>query len=225
MEETTTLYMQDYLKILKKRAIPIIIITLLTTIIASLISIYIISPVYMAETSILVGTGANQENNRLVYEDILTYQELMKTFGEIAKSTLVSTKSAELMDNAITSDIIQKSISIGPQMDTQILVISARNRDPEKARIISETVTNCFITEVSKIFPEGNFIVIDKAQTPIDPARPTKIINTLLGFLFGFSLSIVFVFLMEHLDKTIKGKDDLQRCFEYPILGIIPIEK
>lgn len=225
MEETTILNMQDYLKILKKRAIPIIIITLLTTIIAYLISIYMISPVYMAKTSIVVGTGVNQENNRLVYEDILTYQKLMKTFGEIAKSALVSTKSAELMDNDITSDIIQKSISINSQIDTQILVISAQNRDPEKARIISDTVTTCFITEVSKIFPAGSFIVIDKAQTPKNPVRPNKILNTLLGFIFGFSMSVAFVFLMEHSDKTIKGKDDLQRYFEFPVLGIIPIEK
>ncbi len=225
MEETTILNTQDYMKILKKGAIPIIIITLTTTILAYLLSIYIISPVYMAKTSIVVGTGINQENNRLEYEDILTYQKLMKTFGEIAKSALVSTKSAELIERGISSDIIQKSVTIDPQIDTQILVISAENRDPEKARIISATVTNCFITEATKIFPTGNFVVIDEAQTPIDPVRPKKLLNTLLGFLIGLSLSIAFVFIMEHFDKKVKDKDDLQKCLGFPILGIIPVEK
>jgi non-specific protein-tyrosine kinase len=62
------------------------------------------------------------------------------------------------------------------------------------------------------------------AVVPIKPSRPTPVRNALLAVPIGLAFGVGLVFLFEHLDDSIRSKDDLQRITgpDLPILGLIP---
>jgi non-specific protein-tyrosine kinase len=62
------------------------------------------------------------------------------------------------------------------------------------------------------------------AEVPTEPSRPTPVRNALLALPIGLAFGIALVFLFEHLDDSIKSKDDLQAATgpDLPILGLIP---
>lgn len=62
------------------------------------------------------------------------------------------------------------------------------------------------------------------AVVPTKPSRPTPVRNALLAVPIGLAFGVGLVFLFEHLDDSIRSKDDLQRITgpDLPILGLIP---
>ena len=49
--------------------------------------------------------------------------------------------------------------------------------------------------------------VVDPASPPASPASPRVLLNTLLAALVGLLLALGFVFVLEHLDDTVKSAD------------------
>jgi len=57
---------------------------------------------------------------------------------------------------------------------------------------------------------------------PEDPRRPVVWLNLLLACIAGVVLSLVYAFLADHFDHTIKGIDDAERYLGTPVLGSVP---
>ncbi len=65
--------------------------------------------------------------------------------------------------------------------------------------------------------------VLAPAAAPTDPARPRPGRNGLMGLGVGLTLGIALAFAFEHLDDSIKSKEDLERlAHDLPVLGLIP---
>lgn len=61
------------------------------------------------------------------------------------------------------------------------------------------------------------------AEVPRTPVSPRPVRNVLLGFTLGLILGIAAALLLEHLDDSIKSKDDLEVATNgLPVLGMIP---
>jgi succinoglycan biosynthesis transport protein ExoP len=69
---------------------------------------------------------------------------------------------------------------------------------------------------------ESNVVVVDKALVPGAPYRPSLRRNLMFGLALGLGLGLGVVFLMEHLDRTIKSREDVERVLGLPLLGIVP---
>jgi len=68
----------------------------------------------------------------------------------------------------------------------------------------------------------NNLFVIDRALDPQRPVRPRKVLNLALGAALGLLLGVGLAFLLEHLDDTVKGKEDVEALLGYPVLGFLP---
>ncbi len=68
----------------------------------------------------------------------------------------------------------------------------------------------------------SNIYVIDKAETPIIPATPKKKLILALAALLGLMGGLGLVLLLEHLDDTIKTREDAERYLSLPSLGLVP---
>ena len=68
----------------------------------------------------------------------------------------------------------------------------------------------------------ANARIVDPAVPAIYPAKPKKKIIVLVAAFIGLFLGMVWAFLLEHLDRTIKGAGDMEDRLELPVLGILP---
>ena len=68
----------------------------------------------------------------------------------------------------------------------------------------------------------SNISIIDKAEIPKSPASPKKRRNLILALIVGIFGGVGLCFLLESLDNTVKGPEDVEKLSGLPSLGVIP---
>ncbi|HEY8890090.1 MAG TPA: Wzz/FepE/Etk N-terminal domain-containing protein [Clostridium sp.] len=224
MNEEIEVSFEDYLTIIKERIWLIVSITLAAVIIAGILSFFVIKPTYQASTSIIVGKPQiTDKQDSQLNSDVTMYQNLLVTYSEIAKSDLVAQGALNSLKSNLTMDQIKSSITVTPKTGTQILIITAKSKNPEEVFNIVNAISTSFIESSKKVYPTGGDIqVMDKAVIPVNPISPNKILNLAIAFFLGLMISLGVVFLLEYLDDTIKTESDVEKYLGLPVLGVIP---
>jgi polysaccharide biosynthesis transport protein len=68
----------------------------------------------------------------------------------------------------------------------------------------------------------SNIKVVDRALVPRAPFTPNVKRNLLMALLLGLFGGLGLVFLVEYMDNTVKGPEDVDKLVQLPSLGIIP---
>lgn len=219
--EEEVISLGEILDVLKKRWKMIIIITLISTIVAGLVSFFLIKPKYEASTKLFIGKeeGAEQGYNQ---NDVSMYQKLMKTYSEAIKTRDLVGKAIKIANSNLTEDEVLEKLTVVTVADTQILQIKIKDADPNMAAIMVKAITNEFVTTSKVLVPNGNIKVIETVKVPEKPVSPNKKMNIAIAFLLGLMVSIGISFLLEFLDNTYNNKEQLEKELDIPVIGTIP---
>ena len=214
--EENTISLQEIAYTLKKRW---------KVLVSAILSFFVIKPQYEASTKLFIGKQENQENNAYNNSDVMMYQQLMKTYAELVKTSDLVTKavkSANLDYDQNEIKGILNNLTATPSADTQILDLSFKGREPKEVLKVTEAITDEFIAESKNLIPNGNVQVIQKPQLPEYPVSPNKKLNIIISFLLGIMVGVGVVLLLEYLDNTFKSREELEKTLELPIIGTIP---
>lgn len=223
--EENTISLQEIAYALKKRWKLIALITIAATLVSAILSFFIIKPQYEAKAKLFIGKQETQENNAYNNSDVMMYQQLMKTYAELVKTSDLVTKavkSANLNYNQNEIKGILNNLTATPSADTQILDLSYKGGNPKDVLKVTEAITDEFISESKELIPNGNVQVIQKPQLPEYPVSPNKKLNILIAFVLGLMVGVGIVLLLEYLDNTFKSREELEKTLELPIIGAIP---
>ncbi|WP_271629159.1 YveK family protein [Caldicellulosiruptor sp. DIB 104C] len=84
---------KEYILIIRRRLPLIVTTTLISTLIAAILSFYILPPIYKATVTLFAGRSTNSDgsndNIQALYSDVLLGQQLVKDYREIAVSRTV----------------------------------------------------------------------------------------------------------------------------------------
>ncbi|OGO79277.1 MAG: lipopolysaccharide biosynthesis protein [Clostridiales bacterium GWB2_37_7] len=214
--------MRELFLILRKRLWVVVLITLIATVAAAVLSFVILDPIYQANTTLYVGKNISAEG-AIGYQDVMLSGQLVKDYRELAKSRLVSKIVInELGLRDTSTKEIADMIGINLKSDTRIIEITAQHSDPVFAKNVANKVADVFIRKSVELIEVDNVQVIDIAETPVDPIKPSKVMNTAIGFVLGLMLGLGVVFLIEYLDNTIKTPSDVEKHLELAVIGTIP---
>lgn len=219
--EEQVISISEILEALKKRWKLIVIITSLATVLSGIISFFVIKPQYEATTKVFIGKeeGAEQGYNQ---NDVIMYQKLMKTYSETIKTKDLIERAIAGIDTELDAKDILKGLTVTNVTDTQILEIKFKGENPEEGEDIVAAVTSEFINTSKNLVANGNVRVIEEVITPDKPVSPNKTMNIAIAFILGLLVSVGIVFILEVMDNTFKGKDQLERELGLPVLGAIP---
>lgn len=223
--EENTISLQEIAYALKKRWKLIALITIAATLVSAILSFFVIKPQYEAKAKLFIGKQETQENNAYNNSDVMMYQQLMKTYAELVKTSDLVTKavkSANLNYNQNEIKGILNNLTANPSADTQILDLSFKGRNPKEVLKVTEAITDEFISESKELIPNGNVQVIQKPQLPEHPVSPNKKLNILIAFVLGLIMGVGVVLLIEYLDNTFKSREELEKTLDLPIIGAIP---
>ena len=87
--------------------------------------------------------------------------------------------------------------------------------------LLSKVKESNILGEVTK----SNLRIAEPAALAYRPVKPRKALNLALGIILGAFAGIVLVFMVEHLDKTIHNKAEVERYLNLSVLAEIPKEK
>lgn len=223
--EENTISLQEIAYALKKRWKLIALITIGVTLISAILSFFVIKPQYEASTKLFIGKQESQDNNAYNNNDVMMYQQLMKTYAELAKTSDLVTKAVSNAGlNYDSKEIkgILENLTVTPSADTQILDLKYKGRNPKEVLEVTEAINNEFIAESKKLIPNGNIQIIQAPQLPEHPVSPNKKLNIIIAFVLGLMVGVGVVLLLEYLDNTFKSREELEKTLDLPIIGAIP---
>ena len=221
MEETIDL--REYFFILKKKLWIIVTSALVCGLISGLVSFFALTPIYQANTSLIVNKEVGNKVTEMTTTDDLNYvQKLAITYGEIIKSRAVITPTIEKLDLNMTYEALASAVSVTNVSDTQIIKISVQHENPKVAMKICNTIPSIFSEEVQRIVKSSGVEVIDKAILPTNPIKPNKKMNVLIAMVLGVMVSVFIIFLIEALNTKIKEPRDIEEKLGIPVFGVVP---
>ena len=209
--------------------LPIIVIAaLLTTLVGIAYGLWIQKPMYNSYTTIVLTRTDNDstttDSTGITQSDILLNQNLVSTYREIIKSKRILNQVINNLDLNISTDELEKNISVTSEKDTEVIKISVNSSNPTDAKDIANEIERVFSNEIISIYNIKNITIIDYAEedtTPYNINVPKQII---LAFLIGFILACAVIFVTFYFDTTIKSSEEIENKLGLPVLGVVPLK-
>ncbi len=220
MEEQDVIDLRDYLNIIRRRFWAIVLVTVVAVATSGVISYFFIEPIYSASTSLMV---IKKDSPTIDYSTLLMNQQLVKTYGEIAKSRTVAEHVLAELQLGMTAAELQGTVHVNAVRDTQLIQISAESTSPTQAALIANAVAKDFIRQVVVIMKVENVQVVDPAIAPVAPVKPRPKLNMAVAGVLGIMVGVGLAFILEYLDNTVKSPEDVRRYLDLPVLGTIPV--
>lgn len=220
LEETISL--QDILKVIKKRLFLIVSLTIISVIIVSVVSYFILTPVYQASTQILVNEQKS-ETESIQSQEIQANLQLINTYNEIMKSPVILDKVIERLDLNQTTTQLSEQISVSNVEESQVISVGVEDKEHFKAVDIANTVAEVFQEEIPVLMNVNNVTILSPAVHLENPnhVKPNELLNISVAAVVGLMLGVGLAFLREYLDTTIKTEQDVEELLGLPIIGIV----
>ena len=115
-------------------------------------------------------------------------------------------------------------------LEQELLALQDRNTDYQTLKRDVETNSQLYdgllqrMKEVGVVagITANNISVVDSAQIPRSPFKPSLRSNLMMALMLGLVGGGMVIFLVEHIDDTIKTSDDVETRLHAPVLGVIP---
>lgn len=171
----------------------LIAVPILAMIIGAIISMYIVTPVYRASTTLMV---FKSPEFAAPYEvrigTINLNQRLVRTYGELAQSNLVYEEIIKQNNLKMSTDDLRSHIKVDYVGNTEFLRISGESTNPTLAAMLANEAARILLEKVAEIMVLDNIQIIDTATLPRTPVSPNHMINILMAGVIGM-LSVVGV--------------------------------
>ena len=150
-------------------------------------------------------------------------QELLNSMPQVVNSDFI--KNLKNQEIALYKQFVQLNARYTVNHPEVISVQNQLQAIREKIDVETRRLIQSIKIELSGQFSGNNIRIVDEALIPDNPYKPNKLLNLLIGFCVGCILGVLFIFIVEFLDKTIKTSDDLQDKLKISFLGFIPVNK
>ena len=222
--------LRHYLTILWRRKWVVILTVALTTIVVAIGTYSLMIPYYAASATLWVPTSDAQGATGV--GDIQLADRLINTYMELSASGPVLAELEQRLGipAAEAADII----SVEPEAQTELLIITAQDPNPLRAAEIATNLAKILIKQTQRTEAGRNLRVslFAPAGPPEDPTWWGLIstpywreINLVLGFILGLGGGVGLAFLFEYLDTTLYTTEQIETVTELATLGEIPIAR
>jgi capsular exopolysaccharide synthesis family protein len=151
----------------------------------------------------------------------------------VADEYVRSARDAERANVAAAADEVERRLD---EAKREILDLGRKIADSEKADDLQaqlQIATGTYSTLAEKLeqlrineqLETGPGRVVSPAVVDTDAVSPRVLRNALLGLLVGLLFGIGMAFLYEYLDSTIKSTEEVEKLFDAPVLGTIPVDR
>jgi capsular polysaccharide biosynthesis protein len=217
-----------YLSIVRRRLVLIIAI-----VVAAMAAGWLITPShesYTATSTLYVGSRSidiSPDSREVSGDRVHGFDRLITTFTKMLGSRSVARGALDAADVERTTDEVVASTEAAQVENANLIEVSVTDSDPATARALANGVANAFVDQLSQFEPtapdaEPLLYVYEQAPLPGSANSSALVRNVLLAFIVGLISAGAVVALLEHLDISLRSRDDVERHLGLPVLGVIP---
>ncbi len=223
MEETISL--KEIFNVFKKRLLLITAITVGAAVLAAIISYFILTPTYEADSQFIVNQSQQQDLAQPNVNDIRANVEIINTYNVIIASPAILGDVIEELDLPYSVSQLSKNINVANAQDSQVVTVTATDENPATAVNIANTTVNVFQDKVQDFMNVDNVKILTEAELSANPSpvAPNPLLNIAIAIVLGVMLGVGLAFLLEYLDNSITTEDDIDKHLQLPLLGVISL--
>lgn len=224
MEEQNTLEI-DVLQLFRslwKRKLVILLVAIITSSVAFAYSTFVIKPEFTSTTRIYVVNRDQGEKSGLTNQDLQAGIYLVKDYREIILSQDVLEEVVSDLKLDLTPKGLANEIKVTVPVDTRIVSISVKDKQPEEASRIANSLREVAAEKIVAVTRVSDVTTLEEARPATTPSSPNVRRNTLFGFLGGAVVTVIAVLLIELLDTRVKRPEDVEDVLQIPLLGLVP---
>ncbi|MBO4107242.1 Wzz/FepE/Etk N-terminal domain-containing protein [Streptococcus suis] len=207
------------LKTLWRKKFYIIIASVVTTVIAFIISAFLMTPQFDSTTRIYVVNQSVEGAQGLTNQELQAGTYLVKDYKEIIMSQDVLSQVEGELD---LDDTLASKVSVSIPVDTRIVSITVRDSDPEEAARIANSLRAVAAQKIIEVTKVSDVTTLEEATPAKSPSSPNTTRNMALGFLVGTFLAASIILIMEVMDDRIKRPEDVEEKMGVPLIGVVP---
>lgn len=212
-QEKATLSIDDILLTLRKHLKIIIGSTLIVTLVAFIVTFFVMTPKYESTTQILVNRKLDsQDQGTQQLQQVQADVQMINTYKDIITSPTVLQDVSQKIGGNQTIEKLQDEISISNEENSQVFSVTVKTEDPNQAAKIANTTANIFRNKIKSIMSVNNVSIVSRAAADDIPVSPKLLLNVVIGFVLGLLLGIGLAFLNETMDKTVKDENFLSEA-------------
>jgi capsular polysaccharide biosynthesis protein len=202
------------------------IIALVAFVLAGSVVVYSLTrtPMYEASIKILVGQEQRADVPANLASDVMGLQQLASTVAEVVHTRTVAEAVIRQQDLQATPEEFLENMEVQQVPETQVVEISYRDPDPERAQRVADTIGEVISEQVSEVSTSANAItatVWEAAAVPDSPASPNPVRDGLLAFILGLMVGAGLAFLLEHLVDPWRSPEEAEQISGVPTFGVI----
>ena len=207
-----------------EKKILIVLVTLLFTAASLAYSIFLVTPQYSSTTKVYV-VNQKKDDKAITTQDVQLGSLLVKDYKEIILSNKVMEDSAEKSGTGLTAKQLAGKVSVDAPKDTRIISITVRDKDPQVASDLANTVKEVSADQIKEVTKIDDVTTLEEAKAATSPSSPNIPKNGVLATTLGFILAVAGVVLFELLDDRVKRAEDIEETMGLVLLGVVPDTK
>lgn len=221
--------LRDYIDVLRRQWLSIVVITLATLALAAGVTLYL-TPQYTATTRLFFGVQGGDSGSDLAQGNTFTEQQ-MASYAQVATSPLVLSQVIAELKLPTTADLLAQKVVARAPTDTVILEISAQDVDAQQSARIANAIGDHLAATAVRLSParrDGSQAVratiLARAQSPDSPSSPKIVRNLAVGMALGLLLGLGVALLRRILDTNVHSEADVAAVTASAVLGVVPFD-
>lgn len=233
------LTLSTLLSIFKKCVIYMILVGFLFAVGAYCFCKFIATPTYQSTTSVIAtngglnpeteinsniaGTESVSSEVKIQTGDYSASRYLLDTYVSLFKTRKFHVMLQEECGLDYTPDQLRGMVSVARRSEYELFIdFTVTSTNKEHAVIIADAIYEIGDEYISSVLPAAYVMAIEDSNGRSYKNYPTTFVTTVISAFLGGVLVFVIAFIINLMDKTIKGEKDFSANYDIPILGNIP---
>lgn len=200
----------------------IVCMALVFTIAAGVYTLYFVTPMYQATSTIYV---LSRRDSAINMSDLQIGTALTSDYIKVFKMWEVHEEVISNLDLPYSYTQMRDMLSIVNESGTRMLDISITSPSAEEAAAIANEYAKVASQYIADTMSTDKPNIMSVALVPSNPVSPNKTRNVLLGFLLGGVLAAGIVTLRFIMDDKYKTAEDIRMYTGLTTLAVVPVEE
>lgn len=211
-----------FFALVRKKEI-ILLVTFIFMLGAVLVTKLLMTPIYVSSAQVYVLNRQNQDSIA-TSSDLSAATQLTNDAKVVVTSREVLNQVIETLNLDMDEAALANMVSVSTENNTRILTISVSSSDAYLARDIVNALVEISSAQVEEKMGVEKVNLLDSANIPKNPSKPSLKKNVVLAGGCGFILSCGIVAALYLFNDKIRSVEDVERYLGLSNLGIIPMD-